>query len=138
MAADSDLFSGIWHCSYWYPSNDRAGDEVSQYEMRMYRQGDELVLESLPNKIGSYMLVRLKVDDNLVIGNWHETTSPTGAFKGAMYSGAGELLLDRQKKSMKGKWAGIGYDRDAKESKIYAGDWEIVWLKNDDSGANPA
>lgn len=119
-------FSGLWQCTYWYPSNAHEGDDPSEYRMRAYQTGDTIVFESLPNQEESYMLVRLHIDDDIATGNWHETTSPTGAFKGAIYSGAGQLMVDPRTHRMEGQWAGAGYDHELKKMRIYSGAWEIV------------
>lgn len=125
MSKQSDL-SGLWHFCYWYPSNNHEGDDPSEYEMRAIQKGKDVVLESLPNDIDAYMLVRLHLDDDVATGTWHETTSPHGEFKGMSYSGAGQLLLDAQKKRLEGNWAGIGLDRATGKAKMYTGRWEIT------------
>jgi len=121
-------FSGQWKCVYWFPSNKFVGDEPSEYTMKAYREGDAVVFESLPNEEKSYMLVRLTIQDDVATGNWFETTSPTGEFKGAQYSGAGQLVLDPKTLHMEGKWAGAGYDRKLKTMRVYSGNWEITPL----------
>lgn len=119
--------TGIWRCAYWFPSNNWTGDDESSYDMKAHVQGDDVVFESLPNEEGSYMLVRLKLEsDNVVTGSWHETTSPTGEFKGAMYSGYGQLIADPETNTMEGKWAGAGFDRKLKTMRIYNGIWTIA------------
>jgi hypothetical protein len=122
----TNTFAGLWHCTYWYPSNTGSGDDPSEYRMKSYQTGDTVVLESVPNEEGSYMLVRLHVDDDIATGNWHETTSPTGEFKGAIYSGAGQLTVDPDTRRMEGQWAGAGFDHDEQKMRIYSGRWEIV------------
>ena len=74
------------------------------------------------------MLVRLVLDEaaGLATGNWHETTSPNGEFKGALYSGAGQLVVNPKTYSMEGKWAGAGYSRKLSRMQIYSGNWEIT------------
>lgn len=119
-------FTGTWHCRYWYPSNEHEGEDVSEYDMKVHQQDRELVFESLPNEAESYMLVRLTLDGDLATGTWHETTSPHGAFKGAMYSGAGQLLATDSGQRFEGKWAGIGFDHDLSKPRIYSGNWELV------------
>ena len=124
-------FPEFWKSTYWFPSNKVVGDEPSEYKMKSHRDGDVLVLESVPNQEGSYMLIRLKLDDNIAIGSWHETTSPTGEFKGALYSGAGQLTIDPATHSMEGKWAGAGYDRKLKKMRVYTGNWEIAPIRGE-------
>jgi len=123
-------FSGTWHSIYWYPSNERVGDDPSEYNMTATRTGDDVVLESLPNSEQSYMFVRLHLDENIASGTWHETTSPTGSFKGAMYSGSGQLVINPATGNMEGKWAGAGYDHKLKTMRIYSGNWEITRAKD--------
>lgn len=126
-------YSGLWHCVYWFPSNKFVGDEPSEYDMKGRWDGDTLVLESVPNDIDAYMLVRLTIDENtgVAIGNWHETTSPTGEFKGAQYSGAGQLVIDPKTLTMEGKWAGAGYNRKLGKMRVYTGNWEIKPLEEE-------
>lgn len=126
MATKEYDFSGVWHCTYWYPSNEHVGDDPSEYDMEAHVSGKSVIFESLPNAEKSYMLVRLNIDDGIAAGTWHETTSPTGAFKGARYSGAGQLVIHAPTGNMEGKWAGAGYDHKLKEMRIYSGNWEII------------
>lgn len=123
-----DKFTGTWQFCYWYPSNDHDGDDPSEYQMRARQKGDNLILESLPNELDAYMLVRLEIDGDLATGSWHETTSPRGAFKGMMYSGAGQLLISKDKNSMTGMWAGAGIDRATNQPSMYTGKWELKKL----------
>lgn len=114
-----------WHSVYWFPSNKFVGDEPSEYDMVGILDGNTLVLESLPNDEHSYMLIRLKLDNNIAIGNWYETTSPTGEFSSAQYNGSGQLIVDPETYNMEGKWAGAGYDHKLKRMRVYVGNWEI-------------
>ncbi|HSX42643.1 MAG TPA: hypothetical protein VLF59_00985 [Candidatus Saccharimonadales bacterium] len=124
MIQDQD-FPTFWRSTYWFPSNKVVSDEPSTYNMKSYLKGDELVLESLPNEEGSYMLIRLKVDNGVAVGDWHETTSPTGEFEGAQYSGSGQLVISPDTYYMEGMWVGAGYDRKLKQMRIYSGNWQI-------------
>lgn len=114
-----------WHSVYWFPSNKFVGEEPSEYEMVGLLNGKTLVLESLPNDEHSYMLIRLRLDNNVAIGNWYETTSPTGEFESAQYNGSGQLIVNPETYSMEGKWAGAGYDHKLKQMRVYTGNWEI-------------
>jgi hypothetical protein len=117
-----------WKLRFWWPSNKFEGEESIDYRMKLYQDGDTFIFESVPNAEKSYMLIRLKLEDTVAIGSWHETTSPAGEFKGAIYSGSGQLIVDPESGAMEGMWAGAGYDRDARKMKIYTGKWEIVPL----------
>ena len=128
---DNDKFTGTWYCTHWYPSKDDTSEDVTKNKMQAHVQGHELVLQSEPSEEGSYMLVRLGIDGNLATGTWHETTSPNGDFSGAMYSGAGQLLVSDDGTRLEGKWAGMGHDHSAKKAKIYTGRWLLSRTKDD-------
>ena len=125
--ADND-FSGLWHVTHTYPSFDDAGEEKTEHDMRATQQGDEMVLETQPDG-GSYMLLRLKIENRLATGSWHETTEVGGRYKGMTYSGAGQMLVSKDGNEMSGQWAGVGVDRAANEPKIYTGTWEMKRLQ---------
>jgi hypothetical protein len=120
------------HATYWFPSNDSDGEEPSEYDMKAYWKGENtLILESIPNTEGSYMLIRLKIEADVATGNWYESTSPGGVYKGAQYSGAGQLMVDPETYRMDGMWAGAGYDHKLDKMRIYTGRWEIVPVSNE-------
>jgi hypothetical protein len=122
-------FSGIWCCRYWFPSNANPGEEEpSEYQVTIRQRDNKLILESLPNQEESYMLVRLKLDGEVVGGSWQENTSPHGEFKSMIYSGLVQLLYDKEAKRMDGMWVGIGRDHKAGKPAIYTGRWEISYL----------
>jgi hypothetical protein len=122
-----DTFTGIWRCSYWYPSNNHDGDDVSEYYVNVRRKpSGQLVMESLPNESGAYILVTLKIDDNIATGSWEEHSSPTGEFKGMIYSGVMQLLVGPSRQTMTGLWVGVGRDRKANAAKMYSGKWKLV------------
>jgi hypothetical protein len=117
-----------WHSVYWFPSNRFVGDEPSEYDMKSFWNGDTLILESEPNDENAYMLIRLKLNDDVATGGWFETTSPGGEFKRAQYSGSGQLIIDLETHTMEGKWAGAGFDHKLKRMRVYTGNWEITPL----------
>ena len=125
-------FSGIWRCTHWYPSNEHLGDDFDEHEMRVHAEGKDIIFESLPQEDGSYMFVRLTIEDAIATGTWNESAAINGPYKGAQYSGAGQLVISPDKTSMVGKWAGAGYDHKLKEMRIYTGNWEISRLDSDD------
>lgn len=126
MAADLDL-SGIWHSTYWYPSNQKPGvQETSEYTVTVHQSGNKLVMESLPNNIKAHMTINLTLDGSLATGNWYENTSPHGEFEGMVYSGAVQLIVGEDGSRMEGQWVGIGRDLQDDGSykpQIYNGKW---------------
>ncbi|HSW79819.1 MAG TPA: hypothetical protein VLG47_03510 [Candidatus Saccharimonadales bacterium] len=86
-------FGGVWHSIYHYKHPDLPGLQKSEHDVKIYRKGDELIIESLPNDENSYLIVHLKLDGNIATGSWEEHTSPTGAHKREIYSGAVQFVL---------------------------------------------
>lgn len=95
-------FSGIWHSVYHYKHPDIPGLADSKHEVRIHRKGDTLIVESLPNKENSYLIIRLKLDGRLATGTWEEHTSPTGAHKREIYVGAAQFVLDEHGNALDG------------------------------------
>jgi len=129
----ANKFSGLWYCRYWYPSNDHPGEDISEYCARIEPSGRQFVLHSLSDMgetKGAYMLARFSVDDTVVTGSWLENTSPQGSFKGAMYSGVFQLLLDETATRIVGKWTGIGQEQG--KMQVYTGRWEIARMPEED------
>ncbi len=126
MAQATEDFSGTWYCWHWYPSKDDSSEEVSRNRMRAHQKGRNIVLESEPNEEGSYLFVKLSIDDNVAAGTWYETSSPTGDWHSATYSGAGQLVIDEDGQEMDGKWAGMGYDHHIKKPRVYTGRWRLA------------
>lgn len=120
--SDQNL-SGIWRSTYWYPSNQHDGEDASEYYVEATQRGNKLKLTSLPQRSGAFISVSLTVDGDLVTGVWEEKTSPEGEFEGAIYSGALQLIVSQDGKSMTGKWVGIGQDDGVRQ--IYCGRWEL-------------
>ncbi|HSX34530.1 MAG TPA: hypothetical protein VLF62_02710 [Candidatus Saccharimonadales bacterium] len=121
MDMDYD-FSGIWTSTYYYTSTRRGpGEYQSTHQMMGQRRGNHVVFESLPNDEGSFLLIRLKLDGRLANGGWEETSSPTGAFKGARFYGPVQLVLDEDGKAFRGLSLVTGRDMKVKTNR-----WEIV------------
>lgn len=115
-----------WKLTHWYPSNNHDGEDSDEHEMTSYWHEATLVLESLPQDNGSYLLARLHLQDNVATGNWYENASVEGEYKGAQYSGAGQLIVDPKTHRMEGLWAGAGYNHELEKMQIYTGRWEVV------------
>jgi len=122
---DYKTFSGTWFARVTYPNKDESGEDVTINRMEAQKIGNEIVFTSEPNDEGSHTVIRVSIDGDVATGTWHETTSPTGPFAGAMYSGAGQLLIADSGKEMDGQWAGAGYNRSAQQPNIYTGSWKL-------------
>lgn len=123
-----DEFTGVWRSRYWYPSNDHDGEDISEYQMDAHLKGNRLTMTSLPTKDGSYMSLKLTLEDDLATGAWQESTALEGEFEGMVYSGAMQLIVSEDGKQMHGKWVGIGREKledGSYEPRIYTGDWVL-------------
>ena len=126
------IYEGIWQCTYWFPSNNHDGEDPSEYEMQVKQTGNKLILESLPNESGAYMVVRLVLNGTLATGKWEETTSPTGEFQGMIYSGALQLIVNDEQNRMDGMWVGVGRSHELNKPQIYSGRWELSRRQSQD------
>lgn len=85
------------------------------------RQDNHVSGQSLPNSLHSLLTLDFSVADSVATGTWTERTSPTGYYKGAVYRGAIQLLIDPTGTKVTGRW--LGFD---KESNINIGEWMIA------------
>lgn len=117
-----------WLLKHWYPSADDSIEEFDEHVMTAHWSKDTVVLESKAKEGKSYMLARLLIQGDIARGGWRESALPDGEFKGAEYTGAGELVVDPDTLHMEGMWAGAGYDHTLKKTRIYTGKWEVTPL----------
>ncbi len=61
----------------------------------------------------------------MATGSWRETTSPAGYYKGAIYHGTLQMIIDPSGRSMHGMW--LGFSRDF---KVNSGRWELTLEDN--------
>jgi hypothetical protein len=114
-----------WRLNQWHPTTDDTGEELYSSFMAGYWTDDALVLETESRDDGTYMLIRLLIQNGIARGSWQVTSSPTGDYEGAEYTGEGELVVDPKTLNMEGMWLGAGLDRAHKKTRIYTGRWEI-------------
>jgi hypothetical protein len=120
-SAGGDRLAGVWHSRYVYYSSGRQGEFAGQHYVVLNQQENHVSGQSLPNSLSSLVTLDLSVADSVATGTWVERTSPTGYYKGAVYRGAIQLLIDPTGTKMTGQW--VGFD---KESNINTGDWELI------------
>lgn len=113
--------SGIWRSAYTYYSTGRGKDFTGVHYVAIRQQGTALVAESLPHTTGSRLRLDLALDGMTATGSWEERTSPTGYYKGAVYRGAMQLLVNPSGGQITGRWLGFG-----KRFQINNGDWELT------------
>ena len=120
-------YTGSWHIRYWYPSNDNPGtEETSEYNAAATQTGHEVVFQSTPTDDGSYLLLKLSVDNVYAAGSWTEDTAPKGQFGGMIYSGVVQLIVEDDGRKLRGIWAGVGREVETNQPDVYSGRWEMT------------
>ena len=120
-------FSGIWHSHYRYPSTSRNADFVDDHLVRVHQYERQIIIESLPEqKQKSYLMLHLTLQGGVATGTWQEETEQHGYYKGAVYYGAIQVVIDKDKKHMQGKWLGFG-----KDMEVEVGPWDFTYVGED-------
>jgi hypothetical protein len=127
---DSSALSGIWRSRYVYPSTGRGSDFTGNHYVVLRQQENRLVGQSLPHSTESQLRLELMLEPPVVTGSWRETTSPAGYYKGAIYHGTLQMIIDPSGRSMHGMWLGFGRD-----FKVNSGQWELTLESNSISKA---
>ena len=116
--AEIDL-SGTWHSKYTF-HNDIEDNGVSEHDVQIHKTGNQVIMQSVPNEEGSYLIMKLTLDDKLLTGTWREETSPTGKYKRQTYYGAVQLKVESSNR-IAGKHVCENH-----ALEIIAGDWELT------------
>ncbi len=119
----TDELIGIWHSKYRYPSISRQGIQESEHFVSLKKLDGQYVFESLPNVSKSRLIMHLVIDGDLATGTWREETDPHGHYKGVVYTGAIQLVIDEDGQFMYGKWVGAG-----KRKIVNVGSWEFTFV----------
>jgi len=124
MAKDEAYdFSGVWRSTYRVQSGlPKKTIEIEHYVV-MYHTGNQLVIESLPNTEGSYLMARFTLDGQIATGSYQSQNAPKSAAKGAIYYGAAQLVLDADGRALRGKGVGFGKDMTVKMSE-----WDVTHI----------
>jgi transcriptional regulator with XRE-family HTH domain len=117
--------SGIWRSRYFYTSSGRSGDFFSDHYVVLCQRGDRLVGQSLPHSTGSQLRIELALNPPIATGSWHETTSSAGHYKGAIYHGTLQMVIDPSGRSMRGLWLGFN-----SSFTINSGRWKLTLEEN--------
>jgi hypothetical protein len=112
--------AGDWTSRYTYLSSGRGAEFEGVHGIRLRADGDRLVGRSEPAATGTVEL-DLRADGLLVTGSWTERTAPSGYYRGAVYHGILQLVVDDAGRSMAGRW--LGPD---KHSTINSGGWTLT------------
>lgn len=107
--------SGIWESRYAYSGGK------GHHQIRIDDSGDLVSAESLLMKDGSELHMELTRDRALLGGLWREKTSPTGTYRGTIFNGHVDFVLDVTLTKAKGMW--VGHNRD--KNKVNSGEWTL-------------
>ncbi len=109
---------GEWDSTYHYGEH---GEHSSKHVMVF--EYDSLIGQSLPQEDGSEVNMALRHDpkNNVLTGFWQEATSPTGTYKGDIFHGALQLILNDTLTRAEGEW--VGFDR--ARSTVGHGKWVL-------------
>jgi hypothetical protein len=125
--ADEDVplagdLSGIWHSLYRYPSNGQTLE--GQHYVVLHQRGGRLSGKSLPHSTDSQLELNLSLSPPTATGTWTERTSPTGHYRGAVYHGSIQLVVNPTGAAMTGKWVGFG-----SKFTVKTGEWELTCVE---------
>jgi hypothetical protein len=111
--------AGAWESRYTYVSTGREQEFEGTHRIALRAERGRLVGRSDPTPSGTLEL-DLAADGLLVTGNWTERTAADGYYRGAVYHGVVQLVLDPTGRSMAGRW--LGPDR---HFEIDSGRWVL-------------
>lgn len=119
-AASYGGLTGIWLSEYEYSSSGRGASFTSQHYVMILQRGARLMIRSLPAS-KSKLSMDLSINGQVVTGTWTEQTQVDGYYKGAVYHGAIQVLLEPTGHRMSGKWVGFG-----RELEVNDGPWSLT------------
>ncbi|MGH3924384.1 MAG: hypothetical protein ACRDTT_16230 [Pseudonocardiaceae bacterium] len=128
VPGSAQSLSGIWHSRYLYYSSGRGQEFEDEHYVVFRQRGNGLVGQSLPHSTGSRLRLSLSIDGSIATGTWIERTSPAGYYKGAVYHGTVQLIVNPMGRAMSGKWLGFG-----KSFEVNTGEWELAWMDSSTS-----
>jgi hypothetical protein len=115
-----DELVGMWESRYTFYSTGRGAEFSHSHRVALRVERGRLTGRSLPTDTGTVEL-ELTANGLLITGTWTERTSPTGYYRGAVYHGIVQMVLDPVGRSMNGQW--LGPD---KHFVINAGPWSLT------------
>jgi hypothetical protein len=129
-APSLDELVGLWDSSYSFYSTGRNAEFHHSHQIGLRAEHGKLIGRSVSTHTGTIEL-ELTTDGLLITGSWAEYTSPTGYYRGAVYHGILQLVLDPTGRTMAGQW--LGPD---KHFVINAGPWTLTRSATPSPAAN--
>jgi transcriptional regulator with XRE-family HTH domain len=108
-AAQYGELTGVWLSAYDYYSSSRDQTFSGKHHVMLLQRGARLMVRSLPAS-SSRMSMDLSVNGQVVTGTWTEETRTDGYYRGALYYGAIQMLVEPTGRRIAGKWVGFGRD----------------------------
>jgi len=114
--------SGSCLSVYEYPSSGRDSTFTSRHYVLVVQRGAQLAIRSVPAP-GSQLSMDLSANGRIRTGTWAEQTRGDGRYRGAVYTGAIQLIEDDNPvpRRFAGKWAGFG-----KDGEMNTGPWSLT------------
>lgn len=122
------VLNGIWLSRYEYESSSRNAIFTAAHYVLLLQQDARLLVRSLPGTAPGRLMMDLTVNVLALTGTWTEETNPAGYYRGAVYHGAVQMLLEPSRTRMSGKWVGFGRDLD-----VNTGPWSLQLVDHDTS-----
>jgi hypothetical protein len=119
------VLSGIYLSIYEYPSSGRGGTFTNKHYVMVVQRGAKLAVRSVPAS-ASQLAMDLSVNGRVLTGTWAERTQAGGWYRGAVYTGAIQLIEDENPDSrhFAGKWVGYG-----KDGETNTGPWSLTLVE---------
>lgn len=111
--------SGNWTSRYTYHEDENG----SEHTVVLSMEGNLLTGQSTPQPDGSSISLQLDYDpeNHTLTGTWREATSPTSEYKGAVFHGALQLILNTENSIAEGRWVGFN----SSCTKVNTGRWSL-------------
>jgi transcriptional regulator with XRE-family HTH domain len=120
--ADSyGTLSGIWLSDYEYRSSGRDQAFHGRHHVMLLQRGARLMVRSLPAS-KSRLSMDLDINGKVATGTWAERTQETGYYRGAVYTGALQLLQSEDGRRLAGRWVGFGKEPE----EVNTGAWSLT------------
>lgn len=116
--------SGIYLSVYEYPSSGRDGTFTSKHYVMVVQRGARLAVRSVPAS-ASQLAMDLAVNGRVLTGTWAEQTQADGRYRGAVYTGAIQMIEgeDPNPRRFFGAWVGFG-----KDGETNTGPWSLTLI----------
>jgi hypothetical protein len=118
--------NGIWLSRYEYESTGRGATFANAHYVMLIQHGAKLQIRALPGTTTGRLIMDLTINGAVITGTWTEETNPTGYYRGSVYHGAIQMLLEPSGRKMVGKWVGFGKDFD-----LNTGPWTLELVSAD-------